>query len=714
MFEKLKFKTKLLSGYGLILLLMLMITGMVFVSVKSLVKDFGWVNHTHGVLADASSLEAAAVDMETGMRGYLLAGKSEFLAPYKQGNKTFNSLLQSLSNTVADNPAQVKLLKEISSTISQWQSKVTEPVIALRTEIGDAKSMNDMADMIKKAQGKQFFDKFRGQLQTFIARERVLMETRQAKAKTSNNVDELKRLNGWVEHTYNVIATAQAIVASAVDMETGMRGFLLAGQEQFLAPYTGGKTRFYQLIDELAQTVSDNPAQVALLGESKKTIDDWISRVVETQITLRREIGDAKTMDDMADIIGQAKGKVYFDKFREQINTFKERERRLMATRMDSLKNTESVVINSSIFGTLFAIVFGMGIALWLTRHIMRQLGGEPAYIAEIAKAVAAGDLTMNLKDDGTAEGIFYEMKNMVATLREKASLAKKIAEGELDQNITLASSKDSLGLALQEMSENLNTVLGQTQCASAEIAQGSNNVALSSTALSEGASLQAASLENISVSLNELTSQINTNAENAEQARQFAAQAQIEAREGSDKMAAMITAMNEISDSSKSISSFISTIDEIAAQTNLLALNAAIEAARAGEQGRGFAVVADEVRNLAARSTAAAEETSKLIAGSVEKAEKGSLIANETAQSLNSIFESIKKTAELVDEIANASNEQATGAEVINQGLVEIDGVTQQNNDTAQESAVAAEQLSQQAEQLEVLLSRFKLRAVT
>lgn len=714
MFENLKFKTKLLSGYGLILLLMLMITGMVFVSVKSLVKDFGWVNHTHEVLADASNLEAAAVNMETGMRGYLLAGKSEFLAPYNQGNKTFNRLLQSLSNTVADNPAQVKLLTEISSTISQWQSKVTEPVIALRAEIGDAKSMNDMADIIKKAQGKQFFDKFRGQLQTFIARERVLMETRQAKAKISDNVNELKQLNRWVEHTYNVIATAQAIVASAVDMETGMRGFLLAGQEQFLAPYTGGKTHFYQLIDELSQTVSDNPAQVALLGESKKTIDDWISRVVETQITLRREIGDAKTMDDMADLIGQAKGKVYFDKFREQINTFKERERRLMATRMDSLKNTESVVINSSIFGTLFAIILGIGIALWLTRHIMRQLGGEPAYIAEIAKAVAAGDLTMNLKDDGTAEGIFYEMKNMVATLREKASLAKKIAEGELDQNIPLASSKDSLGLALQEMSENLNSVLGQTQCASAEISQGSNNVALSSTALSEGASLQAASLENISVSLNELTSQIHTNAENAEQARQLAAQAQIEAREGSAKMAAMVTAMNEISDASKSISSFISTIDEIAAQTNLLALNAAIEAARAGEQGRGFAVVADEVRNLAARSTAAAEETSKLIAGSVEKAENGSLIANETAQSLNSIFESIKKTAELVDEIANASNEQATGAEVINQGLVEIDGVTQQNNGTAQESAVAAEQLSQQAEQLEVLLSRFKLSAVT
>lgn len=712
MFNQISFKAKLLSGYGLILSLMLIITFVVFFSVKSLVSNFGWVNHTHEVLAKASQIEAAAVDMETGMRGYLLAGKEEFLAPYTQGNETFSRLLNELSNTVSDNPAQVTLLKEIDSTIGQWKSNVTEPVIALRAVIGDAKSMNDMAALIKQAKGKEYFDKFRGQLKTFIEREQVLLERREARAKNSTNINEIKQLNAWVEHTYRVIAKAQAVVASAVNMETGMRGFLLAGQDSFLEPYTSGKTDFYRLTKELTRSVSDNPAQVKLLGESKATIDNWISLVVEHQISLRREIGDAKTMDDMADLVGQAKGKVYFDKFRDQIKTFKDRESSLMAVRMESLRGTESLVINITIFGTLLAIIVGIFVALKLTQHVMSLLGGEPSYIAHIAKTVASGDLSLSLKNQGKAEGIYAEMQKMMQTLHEKAELAQKIAAGELNHNVKLASDNDSLGLALRDMTKNLNDVMGQTQLASLEISQGSGSVSQSSTALSEGAAQQAMSLDSISASLNQLATQISTNADNANQARQLAEVAQRVAGSGSDKMSSMVNAMNEIAEASHSISEFISTIDEIAAQTNLLALNAAIEAARAGEQGRGFAVVADEVRNLAARSTEAAEQTSKLIAGSVEKTTHGSQIATDTAESLKEIFDSISQTSELVHEIANACSEQAIGAEEINKGIVEIDSVTQQNNETAQESAVAAEQLAQQADQLESMLSRFKLQS--
>ncbi|PKG38043.1 CHASE3 domain-containing protein [Psychromonas sp. Urea-02u-13] len=711
MLSNLSFKSKLLSGYGLILSLMIMVTIVVFLSVESLVKEFSWVNHTHDVLETASKIEASAVDMETGMRGYLLAGKKSFLAPYDNGKNSFNRLVDELSATVSDNPAQVSLLKEISNTIGEWQTKVTEPAIALRTKIGDSKTMNDMADIIKQAKGKQYFDKFRAQLNTFVEREEKLMVIRQKEMQTTYNIEELRRLTERVEHTYKVIGKAQAIVASAVDMETGMRGYLLAGQDQFLQPYNDGKNNFYLLLNELSQTVSDNPAQVTLLSESKDTIDNWINLVVKQQIALRSKIGDSKTMDDMADLIGQAKGKVYFDKFRGQISTFQERERGLLNARMDSLKSTEKMVLSVAIFGTLIALIAGIVIALWLTRHVMNLLGGEPNYIAKIAKTVAAGDLSMSLKSNGVDKGIFAEMKKMMTTLQEKAALAQNIAAGDLNQNVILASDKDTLGIALQEMSDNLNDVLGRTQLASSEISQGSSSVAVSSSMLSEGASMQAGSIENISTSLTELTTQISTNAENADQARQFSSQAQAEALEGSNKMNEMIEAMVEISEASQSIAGFISTIDDIAAQTNLLALNAAIEAARAGEQGRGFAVVADEVRSLAARSTKAAEETSKLIDGSVAKTKNGSLIASETATSLKSIIDTVRKTTELVEEIANASKEQAIGAETINQGVVEIDGVIQKNSDTAQASAVASEQVSSQSALLKEILSTFKLR---
>ncbi|NQZ50571.1 MAG: CHASE3 domain-containing protein [Moritella sp.] len=710
MFKNMKFTTKLYSSYGLILSLMLAVTLVVLFSVKSLVSNFGWVDHTHNVLAKASSIEAAAVDMETGMRGYLLAGKTDFLAPYKNGEQTFNTLTGSLAETVSDNPAQVALIKDIKSTIYQWQKNVTEPVIALRTEIGNAKNMDDMADLIGQAQGKKYFDKFRAQLTTFIERERKLMTERKEYAQNSTNVEELRELSQRVEHTYRVIATAQAIVAAAVDMETGMRGFLLAGQDAFLTPYIKGKEQFYRLISQLSNTVSDNPAQVMLLSSAKSTIDNWIGTVVEKQIALRRNIGDAKTMNDMADLVGEAKGKVYFDKFREQIQTFKQRETSLMHARMVELEETESAVINTTILGTILAIISGIVIAVWLTRHIMNLLGGEPAYIAEIAKTVAKGDLSIELISDGNDRGIFAEMKNMIANLKEKAELAQTIAAGELNNKVILASDKDSVGLALQEMTNNLNEVLGQTKLTSIEISQGSYNVSETSAALSEGASAQAVSLENISASLNQLSTQIGENAQSANQAQELATLAQNSAEQGIQKMETMIAAMAEISQASESIADFINTIDDIADQTNLLALNAAIEAARAGEQGRGFAVVADEVRQLAARSTTAAEETSKLIASSVEKTKNGSLIATETAESLKSIFESVSQTTVLVEQIALASNEQAIGAEEINQGISEVDGVTKQNNSTAQESAAAAEQLSQQAELLKSMLSRFKL----
>jgi methyl-accepting chemotaxis protein len=200
-------------------------------------------------------------------------------------------------------------------------------------------------------------------------------------------------------------------------------------------------------------------------------------------------------------------------------------------------------------------------------------------------------------------------------------------------------------------------------------------------------------------------------NAENATQANQLAAQAKLSAEKGEEQMGNMVKAMNDINQSASGISKIIKAIDEIAFQTNLLALNAAVEAARAGKHGKGFTVVAEEVRNLAQRSAAAAKETAEMIEGSIKKTEVGAKIAEETSNALQEIVAGSTKVTDLIGEIASASKEQAQGISQINQGLSQVDQVTQQVTASAEESASASEELSSQSLQLKQMLSKFNLK---
>jgi methyl-accepting chemotaxis protein len=227
---------------------------------------------------------------------------------------------------------------------------------------------------------------------------------------------------------------------------------------------------------------------------------------------------------------------------------------------------------------------------------------------------------------------------------------------------------------------------------------------------MSQGATEQASSLEEITSSINEIAAQTRQNAENASLANRLAGEARESAEKGNGQMSQMVGAMQEINASSQSISKIIKVIDEIAFQTNLLALNAAVEAARAGRHGKGFAVVAEEVRSLAARSAKAARETAEMIEGSAKKVEGGMHIASLTAEALKQIVAAAARVSDLVAEIAASSNEQAQGVAQISTGLGQIDQVTQQNTAHAEESASAAEELSSQSIMMLQLIGTFKL----
>ncbi len=374
------------------------------------------------------------------------------------------------------------------------------------------------------------------------------------------------------------------------------------------------------------------------------------------------------------------------------------------------LQASNSSSINTIIIVLFIALVFGVWVAFIITRTTMAQLGDDPLVVTDIVKRVASGDLSVVMNNKVNDASLYGAMKAMIASLSYKAELTEKISQGDLSQTVTLSSEKDSLGASLQVMNEKLNNVLTEVQQSGDQIAAGSYQVSTSSQSLAEGANEQATSIESISVALVELSSQSSTNAENATMASNLADDAKDSIVKGQEYMAEMITAMHEIKESGNSISEFISTIDAIAEQTNLLALNAAIEAARAGEQGRGFAVVADEVRNLAARTTQAAVETTKLIHQSNKNTEHGVSIAKSTADALKSVHGSIDNTLDLVTLIAKANEEQTTALEGVNQGIANIEHITQENVKASEGGAAAAEELSSQAESLKNIMRHFTL----
>lgn len=319
----------------------------------------------------------------------------------------------------------------------------------------------------------------------------------------------------------------------------------------------------------------------------------------------------------------------------------------------------------------------------------------------------------LDLGDRGDEFGDMARALNQFADdlEHEIVNAMQKLADGDFNINLNPADQQDLVRTALQNTTERLNAVMTETRQISEQIAMSSEQVANSAQILSEGATSSAASLEEISSSVSEMANRIKMSADNAEEANQLSSTAKNTAQSGNTKMQQMMEAMVDIRDSGQDISKIIKAIDEIAFQTNLLALNAAVEAARAGQHGKGFAVVAEEVRNLAARSAKAAQETTELIQASSVKTEYGVQIANETAQALESITNSITKASDLTDEIATTSREQALGVAQINAGLSQIDQVIQTNTASSAEGAETSVELSTQANMLKDLLARFQLR---
>ena len=307
----------------------------------------------------------------------------------------------------------------------------------------------------------------------------------------------------------------------------------------------------------------------------------------------------------------------------------------------------------------------------------------------------------------------WYITRSITEPLRQAVQVARTVAAGDLTATIDVHGHDEPAQLldAMRDMNDKLSEIIIRVRHSSDSIATGSSQIAAGSLDLSQRTEQQASNLQQAASSMEEMTATVHTNADTARQANQVASEASAAAVQGGESVALVVLTMQEITEASRKIAEITNVIDGIAFQTNILALNAAVEAARAGEQGRGFAVVAGEVRSLAQRSATAAKEIKDLIAANLQKVGQGAEVATRAGEQMGRIVEQVRSVDTMITEISNASHEQSQGIRQVGEAVSQLDQMTQQNAALVEESTAAAGSLEQQATTLAQLVATFKMR---
>ncbi|KAB1435986.1 methyl-accepting chemotaxis protein [Candidatus Galacturonibacter soehngenii] len=509
-----------------------------------------------------------------------------------------------------------------------------------------------------------------------------------------NQTAPIKNLSNAIISLYKIrVNTREAVIYSG-DKEA---------VEKLKQNYFLEKERFLTESEEYKKSIVNKDTMDLFVQANKlfeESFDPVIQKCLEQALSGNTE-GILDILDEATGIIQQI-----FDNYDK-----------ILENRMESAKRTSDSNGTTALILTIILLVVsivGAIAAMLLGLRISRIISKPIEQVVKAAKEISKGRVDVEIvgidsKDEtGQLAKAFMEM---VEGIQKQVSVAELISAGDFTQQVPLRSEEDVFGLALLKIEKDLSETLNAISEASNQVNAGAEQIADAAQSLASGAAEQAATVEELNASIENVAEQAEQNAINVRKAAEYVSQSEEGIQNGNSHMQSLNGAMDEISKSSSRIFDITKMIEEIAAQTNLLSLNAAIEAARAGDAGKGFAVVASEVRDLATQSADAAKQTAELIQKSVDTVSEGERLAAETLQILNKVAQQSQLVGDAIRDIELASTEQAATIEQINEGITQVSAVVQTNAATAEESSASSEELAAQAQTLKTEIGRFKLQ---